>query len=66
MMPAKSYQIPNGNRVLVFLCETCGEPASFGVGVNILEALRTGRPELAGKWTCGPNGCRNPNSIPKD
>jgi hypothetical protein len=62
MMPAATYQIPGGARVLIFTCEGCGDPAGFGYGVNILSALAaTNREEAirrAGRWYCArhPDG----------
>jgi hypothetical protein len=52
-MPAASYQIPGGAKVLVFTCETCGGPAHFSEDAHILEAVHTGKVERAGRWYCG-------------
>lgn len=52
-MPAASYQITGGAKVLVFTCEDCGRPAHFGIDAHILEALHTGKVERAGRWYCG-------------
>jgi len=55
-MPAKSYQIPGGARVLLFTCEVCGGPAHFGRDVKLLVALRTGDAKREGEWYCGRIG----------
>jgi hypothetical protein len=52
-MPARSTESSPGHRVMVFDCDTCGGPASFGEGVNLREALRSGDVSKAGRWFCG-------------
>lgn len=52
-MPAASYQIPGGSRVLMFTCDDCGAPAMFGVGCDIRAALQSGDVSRAGRWFCG-------------
>lgn len=56
-MTVRSVESAPGVRVLVFTCDGCGAPASFGRGVNIRAALATTDVKLAGEWTCGPEGC---------
>jgi len=53
MMPARSYQIPGGARVLLFSCEVCGGTAHFSRGSSILAALHSGDVKRAGEWYCG-------------
>ena len=61
-MPAQTYQIPNGSRVLLFSCESCGSPACFGFNCDVRAAMaaktKADGTRLAGKWWCGrlPNG----------
>ena len=50
-MPVTSFQIPNGARVLLFLC-ACGRDAMYGEHCDILAALRTGDVSKAGVWRC--------------
>jgi hypothetical protein len=52
-MPARTVQPSPGHRVFEFTCDTCGGPASFGEGVNLREALRSGDVSKAGRWFCG-------------
>ena len=52
-MPARSVETAPGHRVMIFTCETCGAPASFGEGVNLREALSSGDVTRAGRWFCG-------------
>lgn len=53
MMPASTFQIPGGARVLVFTCEVCNGPAHFSEDAHILEAVQTGKVERCGRWYCG-------------
>jgi hypothetical protein len=52
-MPARTTESSPGHRVMVFDCDTCGGPASFGLGANLRDALRTGDVSRAGRWLCG-------------
>lgn len=52
MMPVRSHQIEGGSKVLLFTCDVCGIPASFGEGVNVRAALSTGDVKKAGFWFC--------------
>lgn len=52
MMPVRSHQIEGGSKVLLFACDVCGAPASFGEGVNVRAALATGDVKKAGTWYC--------------
>lgn len=56
-MPVSTVETAPGVRVFDFRCE-CGEQAIYGRDVHLREALRTGDVSRAGKWTCGPDGCR--------
>lgn len=40
-------------RALLHFCEICGEPASYGEGVDLLR-------NKPGRWFCGVDGNRNP------
>ena len=64
MMPARSYQIPGGARVLVTTCDDCGADAPFGFNVNLLAALNATTPAEAkrhlGRWCCGLSADRKP------
>lgn len=53
MMPAVQYQILGGSLVMLFSCDGCGAPASFGIDVDVLAALATGNMSKAGRWGCG-------------
>lgn len=51
-MPARSVESSPGNKVIIATCEVCGEPAPFGMGVNLRLSLQTKKPEHAGKHYC--------------
>lgn len=52
-MPARSHQIPGGARVLLYSCEVCSEPASFGYDVgSIRDAIDHKDAKRLGRWYC--------------
>lgn len=53
MMPARTEKIEGGRRAILFSCEICGAPASFGFGVvGIREALASKDVRKLGLWSC--------------
>lgn len=52
VMPARTVDNGHGMRLLTYWCESCGKPASYGFGVDLRAALKTGKVELAGTWWC--------------
>lgn len=56
-MPVRPHQIdtPGGARVLLYTCEVCGAPASFGYGcAGFRDLIREERISLKklGRWAC--------------
>lgn len=52
MMPVSFTQIPGGRLAVIFLCEICNAPASWGYDVRLREAIASKSKAQAGRWYC--------------